>query len=819
MKTWSTFLLSIALTLTISLPALCDESPQFADTLQNSFIWASSAPTGEQVYVVFRKTVELKEQPQSALLRLFADSRYILWINGEYVDRGPCRFDPIGPEYDTLDVTKFFKPGANSIVVLVHHYHDGKPQDNGDEFSGRIMRHQPGLTSMLELTNPNGTTQNIRTDATWRVSSQNRFGPSGISWTSIPDNMDARRDSGDWTTATFDDAAWQKAVPIEGKQWGPLSPRRTPLLREIEVGPLCVVQEKFGTANAQVLTDKPRLESRLPLELTAGSQVVIDAGQFVQAYAQIVMDADEASQLEFEYVQSFFSTGNKPTVMHAGVSRYTTKKGQQTFTGGDTFGFRYMVIRCTSGKVKLLGVKIVNRLYPFDVVGRFDSNDKLLNDTWQMGVRTVQACSEDAYVDCASRERAEWLADGVMNEYPISRLTMAGPGRDGKPHWSDPRLFGSMLRHIGQSVQPDGRVKAHHPSNRWDIHGFIDDYACVWIHGVRIWADNTGDLELVRETWPAVTAQLKWFLYRRTERGLVKGREFVFPGNPLCYQVCEGATLNAFMVRALADAAELARLLSHPKQQHEYAEASRAIREAINTHLWDEKAGTYHGAIKDGHKTPPTVHAAGICLYFDVMPSDRRKQVESWFLANIDKENCAPFQYSYFHEVLANIDSDAADLKAIELIRRRWEPMTRFETGTAGEGFGPGENCHNMGATPVLYLSRHVLGVQVDWPVANRRLVIKPHLADLKRVEGIVVTEFGPVSVCWNRSNEDGQLQFEVEVPTGVTARVLVPRPSTPATLLIDEQPVKPSTETPSRLLTVELGEGKHHGSWQKPRK
>ena len=203
-------------------------------------------------------------------------------------------------------------------------------------------------------------------------------------------------------------------------------------------------------------------------------------------------------------------------------------KGRQTFTTGDTFGFKYMVIRCAAGKVKLLAVKLINRIYPFDVVGRFNSNDQLLNDIWQMGVRTVQTCSEDAYVDCASRERTEWLGDGVMNEYPISRLTMAGPGADGKPYWSDPRLFGSMLRHIGQSVQPDGRVKAHHPSNRWDIHGFIEDYSCLWIHGVRMWADNTGDLELVREVWPAVTAQLKWFLDRRTERGLVKAREFVF---------------------------------------------------------------------------------------------------------------------------------------------------------------------------------------------------------------------------------------------------------------------------------------------------
>ena len=140
MRTRPIALSAIALALTISLPAMCADSPQVADALQKSFVWSPSAPTGKQVYAVLRKTLELKEQPQSAMLRLFADSRYILWINGKYVDRGPCRFDPKGPEYDTLDVTRFLQAGANVLAVVVHHYHDGKAQDNGDSMCGRIMR-------------------------------------------------------------------------------------------------------------------------------------------------------------------------------------------------------------------------------------------------------------------------------------------------------------------------------------------------------------------------------------------------------------------------------------------------------------------------------------------------------------------------------------------------------------------------------------------------------------------------------------------------------------------------------------------------------
>jgi len=68
---------------------LSSAQAQTAEALQGSFIWSPSAPTGTQVYAVFRKSLELKERPKSATLHVFADSRYILWINGIYTDRGP----------------------------------------------------------------------------------------------------------------------------------------------------------------------------------------------------------------------------------------------------------------------------------------------------------------------------------------------------------------------------------------------------------------------------------------------------------------------------------------------------------------------------------------------------------------------------------------------------------------------------------------------------------------------------------------------------------------------------------------------------------
>ena len=652
----------------------------------------------------------------------------------------------------------------------------------------------------------------VRTDATWRVSTQNRFGPSPGSWSSVVDHVDARRDSGDWAAIAFDDSAWEKAVPVDGRQWGPLRARHIPLLRETEVRPLRVVQRQTGSQTPENLADKPPLEKLLPMELAAGNHLVIDAGRFVQAYCEIDMAADEGSRIDMVYAQAFFSSGNKPDGMSCDGSHYTARKGRQTFLTSDTFGCKYVVIRCASGKVRLLGVKLVNRLYPFDVIGQFECNDPLLNNIWQLGVHTIQTCSEDAHVDCATRERTEWLADAIMVGYPIARATMAGPGADGRPYWSDPRLLGNALRHIGQSVRPDGRVKARHPSDSWDIHGYIEDYACLWIQALRTWRDNTGDLELVREAWPAVTAQLKWFTDRRTVRGLVKAREFVYFGNPLCYKVCEGATLNAFLAKALSDASELAGLLGDSHRQRDYAAAGQAITRAIHTQLWDEKTGAYHGGILDGAKTPCTVHAAASCLYYDIVPPEQRTRLEQWFSKHIEKEGCLPYQYAFYFEILARMNSDQADRHALDLIRRRWAEMSRFETQTTFEGFGPGENCHEAGGPPTIYLSRHVLGVDTAGPAADRRLMIKPHLGDLRWAKGIVLTELGPVSVSWKRSNANDWPDFEIDVPAIARARLLLPPGPKGSVLTVDGRPIQRSDAGSGEDVAIELAAGRHRG-------
>ena len=821
--------LSLFLMLLAASVATAAEVTPLSRQLGESMIWLASAPPGRQVYAVFRKAFNLAEEPQSATLHLFADSRYTLWINGRYLERGPCRFDPRAPTYDTLDAQPYLRAGSNVVVVLVHHFHDGKVAAGGSPLSGRMMRHEPGLTAVLDWRYASGSAGSMPTDHSWRGATRTRFlptptGDTDDNWASLPDRIDARRDPGDWTSVEFDDALWEPAAPVAGSLWGPLRPRGIPRLRETQVGPLTLLRHGSTNSNAQPLTPKP-LNEALPLTLAAGEQLVVDAGQFVQAYSVVDFEASDGAELELEYGQNFLDTDRRLTGSYGRCNRYLARAGRQTYMGGDTFGFKYFVLRLRSGHARLLGVRVVSRVYPFDRLGSFQSRDPALGRIWTNCVRTIQACAEDAYVDCATRERVEWMADAYVVADRTTQVALAGPGPGGQVQYADARLLGSLLRHIGQSLQPDGRLKAHHPSDRWDIHGFIEDYSCLWVQALREYHDHTGDLELAREMWPAVTAQMRWFLDRRTTNGLVKAREFVYFGNPLVYKVCEGTTLNAYLYGALRDAAILAGRLGKPAEQLAYADAAAALRQAIDNHLWDEAAGTYAGSILDGKTTPPTAHAAVMALYFDVVPESRREAVRHWFLANYAKEDFSPYAHHFVLRELYHGDTAAADLAALQTIRQRWIPMLRGETGTVWEGFGPGENCHEAGAVPAYFLSAYVLGVRMEGPVDHRRLLIEPRLADLTEASGTVVTERGLVQVAWERSAVNQTLEWRVSVPAGVTASLRLPAPEGKTILVSDDQtlvenghPLSGNVAVQGRWFSFDLGPGKHSGRvWVSP--
>lgn len=64
---------------------------------------------------LFRKTFELNEVPQLVPACITADSRYVLFVNGQEVFRGPIRSQPRRMYYDLFDLAPYCKKEKMSL--------------------------------------------------------------------------------------------------------------------------------------------------------------------------------------------------------------------------------------------------------------------------------------------------------------------------------------------------------------------------------------------------------------------------------------------------------------------------------------------------------------------------------------------------------------------------------------------------------------------------------------------------------------------------------------------------------------------------------
>jgi hypothetical protein len=759
--------------------------------IQNSIIWTPFEIVTNGGYAVFRKSFDLEKTGGEAQLELFADSRYLLWINGQYVMRGPCRFNPKRPEYNEIDVHHYLKKGNNVIVFLVHDY--------GDFLNGHIMKHVPGLAAILKISGE----EFLRSDSTWRCSDKTMYQPAPESWNTIPDLMDARLDNGTWMKNDFDDSEWQKAKQVEGNLWGKMYRSELPLPQETKL------------KNIKLLPSNELLSAKLPLELIAGQEILIDYGTMAMAYTSIDLEAEAASSLTMKYALRY-KNGN-PVEMYGKGNTYTTRAGRQFFMTTDQWGSHYMKIKCDTGKVKIYDIQITDRRYPFERLGKFTCSNEVLTKLWEMAVKTIEVTTDDGYGSDA-RERNEWIQDASKASYQTSRVALAGPEKDGKPVFSDPGLLKNMLRHAAQSQLPDGRLLATFPTDRGpeDCHYVIEDYSCQWFEALNMYYDATADKEFVREMWPTAVAQLKWFLDRRSPRGLLLAREYSSFDNPFAYITCEGATINAYFYGALKVAQSLALLLDESQTATFYQRAAEDLKVSFNQQFWNESEKAYNSAFLKDKIYTPTVHAQLIALNYGLTTTERESDVRKWFLANYknpgDVHLCSnndyekmvemkaginmPIMYYWVFSELYRTNTEELDKEAIGEMLRRWTPMVIYQqdAGTLSESFtnkigeGANESCHNYGSVPAYFLSSYVLGVRRVGNVSEKHLLIEPRLGNLTFAKGVVVTEFGPVPISWKKSDNGKVLDFEIKLPDGIIADLHLPKLKGKSTLVLNKK-------------------------------
>ena len=771
-KYFSTGFLGLALLSTTQNHAFANVT---ANLLQHSLIWSEQ---GNAKAVAFRKSFQLKQKPNSAILNLFADAKYMLWINGKYVARGPCRFDPKRPEYDTRDIAQSLVSGKNTLQVLVYGHVSG----------GDAMEHTPGLTLSLEIGK-----NKLTTDPTWKVNTDTRFKAPLVDWDGVRENVRADLESGDWLDPNFNDHQWKNAVLQDGQTWGEFKPRTTPLLSEKEVP--YQIQGKT-----------------LPFSAEKEETIYLRLKKNIMGYCIFRFEAEAGS------VFTVFG------------HRYTAKAGEQEYITADIFGSGQtgvyakdwddnpnavsIAVTIEKGRFKFKDIRVVNAVAPYVAVGEFESSDALLNRFFKVILNMHTQVTQDTYTDGAS-EGNEWMAD-IYNISKFTKVAFAGTHPDGSLNYSDRRHLKKALLDIGISQNQDGRVKAHHPSDRFDLHAYIEDFQALWVMSIRNYYEMTQDQGLVQELYESMKKQMAWFQSKITVNGLFSGREWMVFDNPYAYKTGEGATLNAIIYKAFLDAAYLANLMGDFNSSTQYTLIAAQIKTSFNQLLWNDEKKTINGML--GGK--PTTHAAIMALYTGILSPEKVSPVQNFLLHRTQKKITYPLAHLFWFKDLYDMNSDHADQQVLDIIRSKYgNEWNAFNKGyLTAEGCNSGRNFHNFGMVPGVFMSESILGVQTVGAAWDKKIKIEPRLGDLSFARGTVVTENGPVQVSWNKSNQG--MKFNFRVPLEVQAEVGIPYHgkikdlSFNGKILVEKSKVKSSQVRISpRFIYIEnVSSGSHEG-------
>jgi alpha-L-rhamnosidase len=770
--------------------------PEGSTTSESGF--GSDVAPHEFTRVLFRKTFALDAVPDAAPLRLTADSRYVLFVNGTEIGRGPIRSQPRRLRFDEYDIAEVLKAGENTIAVLVSYY--GTANAFWQPAAGNGVF---GVDALLVLEAKIGEAL-IISDDSWRVSRSPAWSEFRLKWVDgVPvENVDAREYSPDWMSGGFDDSSWPDATIMKTSHIGGFGESRPPtdpygvlLPRGIAAltGDTIIAGEPTDSSPRPIpdwTADHPALRIRQLLVSSAGSSptsgslpvsvslspdtahhLEVDFGRIVAGFVEVDVVAPAGTILDLYYREKPWAADPDEGVSAPTTgARYITRGREDGFRALEINGLRYLhliVYGDAAFEATITGIRVREYHYPEVGDAFFRSNDAEIDRLYKAGIRTVTMNAFDSFTDCPTREQRAWVGDGVVHQ--MVHLTT-------NADWALARNYVAL----GNSPRPDGMLPMTVVGEIEASGGLtIPDWALHWIHGVHNLQRYVGNREEVASYLPTVERVLRWYADYIDDRGTISDvPEWNLVDWASVFSTGRSSIVTALWARGLREFAELSDWVGN-NGAADWARGHWERARAGFEDFWDDERGRYVDHFIDGIRMPASSQAAGAtAIVSGLAPEDRWSRiiagitdeetlvVRSWIGSDTggydqqkildqqagvqridwDAEREVVIAEPFFSYVVH--DAVALAGRGGDLLRlmRRWSQFLVDGYDTFGECWGWGTPVHGWSSTPTRDLVQHVLGLQPAEPGFGR-VRFAPSLGTLTEVEASVPTPHGSVTI------------------------------------------------------------------------
>lgn len=776
---------------------------------KTGWIWLPDwKPRTVPTLALFRKQVVLDTVPDALPIRISADARYKLYVNGTFVSYGPAKGDRTDWYYDEVDIAPTLKNGGNVIAVEVlafpegvwNHslFHTATPglyiTDNISGPENCLPPYNSTPEEIIAAILSGGTYSGcgIDTRLGWKCRMDEGydlrpelpvFAPLCIleEWKAFPQNQN-------WKSPDYCDDGWSDAVNYDVLTIQPgvspvnLFPRPIPAMI-LRYGSFREVCGKH-TEHAGAWSDLLRNNGVITIPPHTKETVELSAGEEMTAFLSLRVSGGQGAKVEILSSEGYVESpgdhlagtktkkGDRTDWEHGVLEGYTdvfypsgigTPDAVEEYTPFwfRTFRFIRLDIQTNDEALTICGFDYLETGYPLEVKTQVTTNDPSLEGIWDISLRSLHRCMQETYTDCPFYEQLQYIMDSrsqALFTYTVS---------------ADDRLARQCMEHFRRSQRPDGMLNDSYPNTRFNVIPTFSIFYILMLHDHMMYF---GDKDFLREHLGCMDGVLQYFNRNLRSDGIVGQlgtinvglRYWSFIDWSPVWMATSGMppaglmgplTIESLLyVLGLQKAAEILDYIGRPDTAQEYRNRAEVVQTAVRAFCRDE-----HGLFMDSPGIPMySVHSQVFAILTDTVSLDEGKRLLADALDQSDKfAQCSISMYFYLFRALEKVGLYERTSKLWDL----WRDMLKNHLTTCVENdTDQRSDCHAWGSMALYELPAVILGVRPAAP-GFKAATIQPVPGVLTHAEGTAITPKGPIAVKWEKRG-DGTLDMHYTAPS-----------------------------------------------------
>lgn len=730
----------------------------------SKWMWISNEDTNKEYeakIVYFRGRLVINRLPPSLLLRITADSRYKLHVNGRFVEMGPSRGNQDVWYVDSVEIAPYLEEGENILAVIVLRYPYAHWQGN----CGIFRTPTPGLyiQSDEEIAWKCCANESIRI-----VSENPYFAPLQIYEQAAGDPFFAG-----WMSAGYNDSAWETPCYYGEDEL-------TEILRPENLIPRTIpfLYRRLGRFR------NPWDEERtIPANFKWSMD--LNAGELMTGYLRLKLAGGDGAKITIFQAECYAGEIVPNTDPYKSLPRKGNRADAslQLYGFTDTYRvagfesesyepfwfrtFRYVRLTVETGEEPLTirSVDYEETGYPLEVKTKVGTSDPTMAGIWDISERSLRRCMHETYEDCPFYEQLQYAMDTrsqILYTYAVS---------------ADPRLALKTMDDFIHAVRPDGMINCSFPNFETNV---IPGFGIYYIGMVYDYMMYFGDRERIEKYLPTVDGILNFFQNHLDDRGLVgkvgdtngSGQSWSFidwapgwddtTGVPPATRQGPLTMESLLYILGLQYAAAIFGYTEQPEKAANYRKQAAQVQMTVNHFCIGE-----NGFYQDGPGVEMySQHAQVFAVLTDtVSPEMGAVLLEETLLHPEKYEQCSVAMMFYLFRALEKCGL----YRYTDRLWDIWRDMLKNNLTTCAEdAIMSRSDCHAWGALALYELPSVILGVRPGKP-GYEEIIVSPNTKTLTWARGTVMTPKGEVRVAWHKDKNGIQLQ--VDGPKGIPVR------------------------------------------------